>query len=554
MSAWATRTDDAQMHHLASRSGTRIPALALALAAALATATSFAAPAPVAAADFPAYDSAYHTYPEMVAEIQAAQATYPEIVGLRSIGKSYQGRELWVAKVSDNVATDEPEPEVMFDSLHHAREHLSLEQTLAILRWLTEGYGVDARITDIVDTREVWIVFAVNPDGAEYDLTGSPYRAWRKNRQPNPGSSSVGTDLNRNYGYRWGCCGGSSGSKSASTYRGSKAFSTPEARAMRDFMASRRVGGRQQIKTAITFHTAGQQILWPYGYTKTNVPSDMTVDDQAALVALGRKMATTNGYTAMQSSSLYVTDGDEIDHAYGAEGIFMYTFELYPSHSQVSSNARFYPPDEVIGPQTERNRAAILMLIEAAGCRYALIGKARQNCGPLYDTFETPGGWTRNPLGTDTATGGAWERGNPAKTYRQAGTVPSASRALVTGKRAGARVSSYDIDGGVTTVRSAPVTLPAEVGSLTFRYYLAHSSASSSADYFRAFVEAEDGTRVLVRQELGAANSDLPKWTTVSISMSRWAGQTIRIVFAAADRGRASVVEAAVDDVRITRP
>ena len=113
----------------------------------------------------------------MVTEIQAAQAAYPDIVALSSIGKSYGGRTLWVAKVSDNVADDEPEPEVMFDSLHHAREHLSLEQTLAILRWLTEGYGTDERITGIVDTREVWIVFAVNPDGAEYDLTGSPYRA-----------------------------------------------------------------------------------------------------------------------------------------------------------------------------------------------------------------------------------------------------------------------------------------------------------------------------------------------------------------------------------------
>ena len=93
------------------------------------------------------------------------------------------------------------------------------------------------------------------------------------------------------------------------------------------------IGGRQQIKTAITFHTAGEQILWPYGYTKTDVPSDMTTDDHAALVALGRKMAATNGYTPMQSSSLYVTDGDEIDWAYGHEHIFMYTFELYPSHS-----------------------------------------------------------------------------------------------------------------------------------------------------------------------------------------------------------------------------
>ena len=69
----------------------------------------------------------------------AAQAAHPDIVKLSSIGKSYQGRTIWVAKVSDNVAVDEDEPEVLFDGLHHAREHLSLEQTLAILRWLTTG-------------------------------------------------------------------------------------------------------------------------------------------------------------------------------------------------------------------------------------------------------------------------------------------------------------------------------------------------------------------------------------------------------------------------------
>ena len=59
---------------------------------------------------------------------------------------------------------------------------------------------------------------------------------------------------------------------------------------MRDFMASRRIGGVQQIKVAITFHSAGKQILWPYGYTTTDVPADMTVEDHAALVAMGRKI------------------------------------------------------------------------------------------------------------------------------------------------------------------------------------------------------------------------------------------------------------------------
>ena len=307
-------------------------------------------------------------------------------------------------------------------------------------------------------------------------------------------------------------------------------------------------------RRAITFHTAGEQILWPYGYTKTDVPADMTADDHAALVALGRKMAATNGYTAMQSSSLYVTDGDEIDWAYGVEHIFMYTFEMYPRHSAVGSTARFYPADELIGPQTERNRAAILMLIEAAGCPYSLIGKAKTNCGPLYDDFETYGGWIANPLHTDTATSGAWQRANPSPTSRQAGTVPSGSRALVTGPKAGSTSHSYDVDGGVTTVRSAPVVITDPVGSLTFRYYLAHSSNSSSSDYFRAFVETADGHRTLVKQELGAANTDRPAWSTATISMTPWAGQTVRIVFAAADRGRASTVEAAVDDVRITRP
>ncbi len=110
----------------------------------------------------------------MVAVLQATQAAHPDIVQLFSIGKSYQGREMWTVKVSDNVATDEAEPEVLFDSLHHAREHLSLEQNLALLGWLTDEYGTDPQITHIVNSREIWIVFAVNPDGAEYDLDRLP--------------------------------------------------------------------------------------------------------------------------------------------------------------------------------------------------------------------------------------------------------------------------------------------------------------------------------------------------------------------------------------------
>ncbi len=513
---------------------------------------ALAGPMAVAAADFPPKDARYHNYAEMVAELDKAVADHGSIVRKFSIGKSYQNRNIWAAKISDNVATDENEPEVLFDALHHAREHLTVEQALAVLRWLSDGYTTNSTVKRLVDTREIYIVFMVNPDGGEYDLTGSPYRGWRKNRQPNSGSSFVGTDLNRNYDYHFGCCGGSSGSPSSLNYRGAKGFSAPETRAMRDFINSRVVNGRQQITAAITFHTAGEQVLWPYGYTFADVPIDMTRDDHAALQAIGQKLAAKNAYRPMQSSGLYITDGDEIDWAYGRHRIFMYTFEMYPDPS--TSLSRFYPPDEVISRETTRNKTAVFYLIDVAGCVYTPIGKKQTHCGPFNDDIEISRGWQVNPLGNDTATSGRWQRADPSTTNYQSGTATSGRYDLVTGASAGSTSSANDVDGGRTSVRSPAVALPSAVGKLTFRYYLAHASNASSADTFQAFVEETDGTRTLVKSESGAANTDRAAWASASVSLTAWAGETIRIVFVATDGGPDSVVEAAVDDVRVTRP
>ena len=269
-------------------------------------------------------------------------------------------------------------------------------------------------MTRLVDTREVFIIFALNPDGMRYDLTGTPYRAWRKNLQRDAAGNAMYTDLNRNYGYRWGCCRGSSGKRSSSTYRGPAPFSAPETRALRDFVNGRVVGGVQQIRTHVTLHTNGQLILWPYGYTKTNIPSDMSALDHAALVALGRAMAARNGYVAKQSSDLYVTDGDQIDWMYGRHRIFSYTYELFPTE-KATVWGDHYPDDSFIAAQTERNRKALLHLIDRAACPYADLGSgyAAANCGPLFDDLEINRGWVRNAAGTDTATSGRWAVGEP---------------------------------------------------------------------------------------------------------------------------------------------
>jgi carboxypeptidase T len=506
-----------------------------------------------AAADpeFPAGQEAFHTYAEMAAEVQAAATAYPSIVERFSIGKSYKGRELWAVKISDNVATDEDEPEVLIDGLHHGDEHMSLEMTLAILRWLTEGYGTSTRITNIVDSREIWIIFAMNPDGATYDIRDGRYHSWRKNRQPTSGSTSIGTDLNRNYDYRWGCCGGASSTPSSSRYRGTSAFSAPETRAFRNFVRSRVIDGRQQIRVSASFHTTGRLVMWPYGYTTTNVPADMTRDDAAALTAIGKTMAASNGYKPEQASDLYITSGTSRDWLYGRYRVFAYTIELSPDSTP-------YPKASAIPTETGRNKSAVLYLMERAACPYSVIDKERTRCGAFDDDLEVARGWTVNPLGTDSATGGKWVRANPQGTSssgpKQLGTVPSGSSALVTAYKAGASASSYDVDGGTTTVQSPAIDLPSAAGQrLTFRYYFAHRSNASSADELRVSIVADGGATTTVLLEQGAANDDDAAWASASIPLDAWAGTTIRIRFQARDGGASSLIEAAVDDVRVTR-
>ncbi|HEX7185392.1 MAG TPA: endopeptidase [Thermoanaerobaculia bacterium] len=174
----------------------------------------------------------------------------------------------------------------------------------------------------------------------------------------------------------------------------------------------------------------------------------------------------------------------------------------------------------------------------------------------FFDNFETSLGWTRNASGTDTATTGLWERADPATTTssgtKQLGTTVSGVNDLVTGPLAGASAGDHDIDAGVTTIRSPAIALPAS-GTLTlsFSYYLAHGTNSSSADFLR--VRVVGTTTSLVFEELGAANDDDAVWATHSVNISSFAGQTVRILIEAADASTASLVEAAVDDVRITQ-
>ena len=170
------------------------------------------------------------------------------------------------------------------------------------------------------------------------------------------------------------------------------------------------------------------------------------------------------------------------------------------------------------------------------------------------DNFETNLGWTVNPSQNDTATLGNWERAIPeTTTYNGAKqlTAANGSYDLVTGRLAGTAAGSYDIDGGVTSIRSPNIVLPQSNNiALSFAYYFSHWSNSGADDYLRVSVVGQTGSQILL-EELGNANNDDASWQTFNGNLNAFAGQTVYLLIQSADVGTASLVEAAIDDLLI---
>lgn len=318
---------------------------------------------------FPAGDEAFHDYAETIAAIDALAQQYPGLVEKIAIGKSLEGRELYGVRISANPAKDSL-PTAVFVGCHHAREHLSVEIPLKLAQHLVNNYSRDARIAQLLNTREVWIVPMINPDGAEHDIATGSYRYWRKNRRSN-GDNTFGIDLNRNYGKGWGGPGSSS-STSSDIYRGPSAFSEPETLAVRDFLRN-----RKKATVMVSFHTFSELILWPWGHSNDAISNE---SDRLVFETMGKKMATWNHYTPEKSSDLYLASGDTTDWAYDELKVFAYTFELSPNSMLLGG---FYPGAEAIEPTFKANIEPALYLIEKAENPYTSIAVTQDPLGVL---------------------------------------------------------------------------------------------------------------------------------------------------------------------------
>jgi hypothetical protein len=139
---------------------------------------------------------AYPKYSEYVAKMQFWAANYPSICSLQSIGTTPNGRTLYVLKISDNVASDETEPEFFYSSSMHGDEITGYPIMLRFIDYLLTNYGSLTEVTNILNGTELYICPLANPDGS-YRTAGNDTMNTTGNTATRANANNI--DLNRNY-------------------------------------------------------------------------------------------------------------------------------------------------------------------------------------------------------------------------------------------------------------------------------------------------------------------------------------------------------------------
>jgi len=176
------------------------------------------------------------------------------------VAQTFEGRDIFAVKISDNVTQDENEPTMLIVAAYHCREVVTPEIALKAIENLTAIYGNPAHpdhlaVKAAVDEYEIWVAPVWNPDGYNEVFVGN--NLWRKNMRVF--AQGVGVDLNRNHEAGWASSCGGSPSVSSESYKGPSAASEAETRLMIAFHEDKR------FTKLIDYHSFGREVLWSYG-------------------------------------------------------------------------------------------------------------------------------------------------------------------------------------------------------------------------------------------------------------------------------------------------
>ncbi len=325
----------------------------------------------------------YYTLDEVYQKLDEMFSAYPDLITQKaSIGATHESRDIYFVKISDNPNSSEDEPQVLYTALHHAREPESMMQLIYFMFYLLENYNVNPEVKFLVDSRELYFIPVVNPDGYFYNQSTNPNGGgmWRKNRSQNM-DGSRGVDLNRNYGpmeYWNSSNGGSSTQGGSDTYRGTAPFSEPETSAIRDFLSG------LNIRNCLNYHTYGSYLIFPYGAINSETKDSLIFRDFSS------SMTKYNGYTTgtdMQTVN-YNTRGNSDDFMYdGDTNLVGSIIAMTPEVGK--STDGFWPASNRIIPLAEENIFPNLYFAWAAGglVEYSAISQTNEYALPGSEIF-----------------------------------------------------------------------------------------------------------------------------------------------------------------------
>jgi hypothetical protein len=254
---------------------------------------------------------AYHTYAESIEWYEGIASDYERITKyIPRVGVSTGGLDMPALHITGERGPAE-KPKVWFQCSIHSREWISQAVCQYLVNYLTSNYGINGEVTSLLDSIELVVMPFVNPDG--YVFTWTDTRLWRKNRQVNPGSTCVGTDLNRNFNDKWGTGGGST-NPCSETYEGKAAMSAVETQATQDYF--RREG---PFVGAIDWHAYSQLVLRPYGWTQTDAPDEPLLKECGDLFRDEAQKPFGTKFTSQKSIGLYPTTGTANDWFYSED-------------------------------------------------------------------------------------------------------------------------------------------------------------------------------------------------------------------------------------------
>jgi hypothetical protein len=277
----------------------------------------------------------YHSFDEsgngIKDQLYKIQNRYNKITQIEDIGHSIQNRPILAMRLGPKNykwSQKKAKPQVLFLANLNARDWIATEIGMRLIYSLAENYGKDSKITDLLDTVDVWVIPVANPDGYEYTFTTD--RLWTKNLRDNDGDGQItiadGVNLNRNFDAHWGLNEeGSSAVASDLTYHGTTANSEPETRAISRFINA------NNIKFIVSYNSYGDEILYPWSW-QVKTPSldnplfvtQAGTDETPAIVdSLLKK-----GYDPGIAAEFYTVNGSFSDWCYGQAGIPFFTVKL----------------------------------------------------------------------------------------------------------------------------------------------------------------------------------------------------------------------------------